>query len=77
MGAGLFLAIGKPFLPPKGPAWAILIIWVVSGSFGYVVDKVREASHTRACQEAVPHMTLRHECSYTRLYCTVGTAARL
>ncbi|CAK0757076.1 hypothetical protein CVIRNUC_002510 [Coccomyxa viridis] len=37
---GLFLAIGKPFLPPKGPAWAILIIWVVSGSFGYVVDKL-------------------------------------
>ena len=36
----LFLAIGNPFLPPKGPAWAILLIWVVAGSCGYVVDKV-------------------------------------
>ena len=38
--AGLLFAIGNPFLPPKGPAWAILLIWVVSGSCGYLVDKV-------------------------------------
>ncbi|EIE25667.1 hypothetical protein COCSUDRAFT_46326 [Coccomyxa subellipsoidea C-169] len=37
---GLFLAIGKPFLPPQGPAWAIIFIWVVSGTCGYVVDKL-------------------------------------
>ncbi len=40
LSAGLFLAIGKPFLPPQGPAWAIIFIWVVSGTCGYVVDKV-------------------------------------
>ncbi len=43
--AALLLGIGKPFLPPKGPAWAILIIWVVSGSCGYVVDKVWQQPH--------------------------------
>lgn len=38
--AALLLAIGNPFLPPKGPAWAILLIWVIAGSCGYLVDKV-------------------------------------
>ncbi|BDA43853.1 Sodium/hydrogen exchanger 9B2 [Coccomyxa sp. Obi] len=37
---GLFLAIGKPFLPPMGPAWAVIIIWIVAGSCGYLVDKL-------------------------------------
>ncbi|CAL5227266.1 g10197 [Coccomyxa viridis] len=36
----LLLAIGNPFLPPKGPAWAILLIWVIAGSCGYLVDKL-------------------------------------
>ncbi|BDA47432.1 hypothetical protein COCOBI_10-2800 [Coccomyxa sp. Obi] len=35
-----FLGNGKPLLPPTGPAWAIIIIWIVAGSSGYLVDKL-------------------------------------
>ncbi|KAK9826729.1 hypothetical protein WJX81_002380 [Elliptochloris bilobata] len=38
--AALYLAVGRPFLPPSGSAWAICMIWVVSGTCGYLVDKL-------------------------------------
>ncbi len=38
--AGLYLCIGKPFLPTHGPAWAIVFIWFCALVMGYVVDRV-------------------------------------
>ena len=43
--AGLYLAIGGPFLP-SGPAWAIIFIWFCAFVLGNVVDRV---SPTRLC----------------------------
>ena len=42
--AGLYLSIGKPFLPTHGPAWAIIFIWFCAIVMGYVVDRVSFAS---------------------------------
>ena len=41
--AGLYLSIGKPFLPTQGPAWAIIFIWFCALVMGYVVDRVSVA----------------------------------
>ncbi|KAK9810538.1 hypothetical protein WJX72_012364 [[Myrmecia] bisecta] len=37
--AGLYLAIGQPFLP-EGPAWAVLLIWAVASAGGWLVTKL-------------------------------------
>ena len=39
--AALFLAIGSPFLPPQGSAWAVIFIWAVAGTSGYLAEKAR------------------------------------
>lgn len=39
--AALYLATGSTFLPPDGSAWAVCLVWAVSGTCGYIVDKVR------------------------------------
>ena len=38
--AGLYLSIGKPFLPTHGPAWAIVFIWFCALVMGFAVDRV-------------------------------------
>lgn len=38
--AGLYLAIGKPFLPTQGPAWAIVFVWFCALVMGFAVDRV-------------------------------------
>lgn len=43
--AGLYLSIGKPFLPTHGPAWAIVFIWFCALVMGYIVDRVSLSSH--------------------------------
>ena len=49
--AALFLAIGSPFLPPQGSAWAVIFIWAVAGTSGYLAEKARpEPMH--ACMHA-------------------------
>lgn len=39
--ASLYLAIGKPFLPTQGPAWAIVFVWFCALVMGFAVDRVR------------------------------------
>jgi len=38
---GLYLAIGGPFLPSHGPAWAIIFIWFCATVLGFGLDRVR------------------------------------
>ena len=42
--AGLYLAIGQPFLPPNGPAWAIGFIWISALTLGMITDRVSDSS---------------------------------
>ena len=37
---GLFLAIGSPFLPIQGAAWAVAFLWVTALVAGALVDRV-------------------------------------
>jgi len=46
--AALYLATGSTFLPPDGSAWAVCLVWAVSGTCGYIVDKVRPSLSPQA-----------------------------
>lgn len=53
----LYLAVGQPFLPPGGSAWAICLIWAASGTAGYLVDKVRLHSPCRGLRSPICHQS--------------------
>ena len=66
--AGLFLAIGNPFLPPHGSAWAILFIWAVAGACGYLVEKVslcwaHAILNMHATRHLLTHRWMRRSCT--------------
>ena len=42
--AGLFLSIGRPFLPSHGDAWAIIFIWFSALVLGMALDRVSHSA---------------------------------
>ena len=68
----LYLAVGQPFLPPGGSAWAICLIWAASGTAGYLVDKVRlhfprRGLRSHAWHQRTASPALLHKWTHTQL----------
>ena len=61
----LYLAVGQPFLPPGGSAWAICLVWAASGTAGYLVDKVRLHFPLRSLRSHVGTRALPSLCRST------------